>query len=624
MLWKKVLTTLVLCISWCMYADELSDAFNGAVDGAKNSFSGVSNMVDGMAAAFTGECHGANCYYTFAVWNDSPGPILAAREDVKKVLGADFDGDVIEAYAIDPYKHFGGSPGVPFYHAHLYYKIALQIDKNNEHMYEQYGTTAPTSRSKPSWHSLYRKNIAIPDPDSSHVYYYRVYSQQGVVKAEYLGMKTTTDQFNGVFFNNSSFSGITLKFLKNKKTYQVTLEPGTFSTLSSDTEVEHSIRPDSKEQRYFTFLRDNKQFMQLPIPVEGIANMMQDPKNPKKFIAGDPMVYTYEVYQGSSGPSVGLQGLSIGHYTQMIDPKSTTKAVVRDINPVECHVWLQSAAQALQAQKASKDTPSFLDFPGQVWIIYQTHDSVIQQKITPGSVADFTLVRPQIAEQQAYLYVVALDTTDDAKAKQWLARFTKGTIGKDAHKLVAPIQKFDAATVLSTIMPSPYGTIDDTAQGGSGVVGKVLLVDAFSPRGVGFGPFYYTINPMLIQLDQLRDTFVAFLDGKKMGTESAKEAFYQQFDTKLIEMIQTYPSKPQAVINQIFSWLQQYGYDRLFENPQASGSARVLNSLGKKARDILISGPVSIQNYPAFAQAGSNEYVLSGGQKPTTWPATRT
>lgn len=605
-------------VAFCAHADDLSDAFNNVVNTVKNT--GVSMGV-GIAETFSGECLRSNCYYTFAIWNDSPGPIRAAREDVKKVMGVDFDGDIIESYVIAPFDHFGGAQGTPFYHSNLYFKVALQIDKNNENMYQNYSKIHGTP-NKPFWQSLYRKNIAIPDPDSTHVYYYRVYSQQGVVKAEYLGLKTTSDQFSGVFYNNTT-TPVHLKFLKNSVSYQVTLEPGTFSILNSDPNTSNSIRPTEKdkEQRFFTFLNNGKQFMQIPVTPIGICNLLPDPKKQGAFTVGDPMVYTYEVYQGHSGLAAGMQGLAIGHYTQMADPKDQTKIVVRDINPVQCSVWLQSADQAKQQLPAAQQAESnFFDFPGQVWLLYQTSDWSLQQKITPGSVTDFMLLRPKISEQQASVYVVALNTQDDTKAKQWISRFLQGTIGKDATKVVDQIQKFDASTVFTTIVANPAGTIDDSAQNGSGLTGMLLVADSFTPRGVGSGPFYYTIPPLIVRLDQLQEIFNSFFDGKKVGTAQDQVTLSQTLAQKIVSWIKIYSTQGAQVTNDVIALLTKYGADRLLSST-AKGQ---LTALGKKALDMILTGPVSIKNYPAIVQAGNNEYILSGGEKPTSWPAKST
>ena len=47
---------------------------------------------------------------------------------------------------------------------------------------------------------------------------------------------------------------------------------------------------------------------------------------------------------------------------------------------------------------------------------------------------------------------------------------------------------------------------------------------------------------------------------------------------------------------------------------------KTLNATGRQGFDLFVYGPVSIANYPLIYQAGSNEYILQAGQKPTDWP----
>ena len=67
--------------------------------------------------------------------------------------------------------------------------------------------------------------------------------------------------------------------------------------------------------------------------------------------------------------------------------------------------------------------------------------------------------------------------------------------------------------MLTTIPPNQLGIIDDTK--GSGVQGVVVLVDYFSPRGLGFGPYYYVVPPALIRVDQVSGLLGSFIDTEK-------------------------------------------------------------------------------------------------------------
>ncbi len=622
---SNILIKLGLVIIICMQiiitnADDGVDQLTGAFNGAWNSVKDYGeNFGTGIAATFSGKCIMAGgCSYSVMVWNDSPGPINAVIEDVKKVMGIDFDGDTIRAEVVQPYQYVGGVQNGLFWHMDLYFKVALQIDVNNPGLYESYSATKKPANPT-NWNTIFRKNIAYPDM-TNNVYYYRVYTDKTVPKAEYLGIKTTTNEFNGVFTNSAAQSAI-LKFMKNGQTYQATLEPGSFSLLSSDSLVKDSIRPakEGTEKRFLTFLKDGSTvFASLPLMPEAICGMQPNPVKPKEFIPSEPMLYTYEVFQNGQNFDVGMQGLALGHYPQTLGADAK-KNVVRDINPLECHVWYQSPDD-YKKKMDPKDTDMPFEPNGQVWISYTTKDSLFQKKIKAGDVVDFSLLRPQISEKKSSLLVVFVATQDDVKAKAFLKRLTDGVIGQDALEPVVKVSTFDAATVLSAVKPNLKGIIDDTkGNGNSGVKGLVLLVDRFSPRGLGYGPYYYQIPPALLRIDQLSGLFATFLDAKKISSDKEKlQKFSDDLDKKIIAWIVAYQTNKSGITQEITQFIQQYGADGFFET---KGGSKTLNALGKHGLDMLLSGPVSFENYPLIYQAGSNEFILLAGDKPKDWPA---
>ena len=140
---------------------------------------------------------------------------------------------------MNSYDHIGGQANGTFWHMDLYFKFAVQWDVNNKFLYESYSASGKPPRET-NWNALYRRNIAYPD--AKNVYHYRAYSERTIPKVEYLGIKTTTPEFNGVFLNSAT-QAVGLQCMKNGVSYTVTLEPDTFSLLSSDSWVKNSIRP---------------------------------------------------------------------------------------------------------------------------------------------------------------------------------------------------------------------------------------------------------------------------------------------------------------------------------------------------------------------------------------------
>jgi len=618
---KNIFLKFSLIIIFCLQTiiintddgvDQLTNAFNGAWGSVKDY---GENFGTGIAESFSGKCLKEDCNYTLIVWNDSPGTINVAIEDVKKLMGINVDGSVNHEVQVPPYENKGGVPKGIFWHMDLYFKVALQIDVNNLGLYESYSAAQKPS-GLTNWNTIFRKNIAYPD--AKNIYYYRTYTDKSVPKAEYLGIKTTTNEFNGVF-TNSAAQSVTLKFMKNNQNYEVTLESGTFSLLSSDSQTPHSIRPakDATEKRFLTFLKDGTIFATLPLKAEAICNMQQNPAKPSEYIPSDPMLYTYEVFQGAQGLEVSMQGLALGHYPQTLGADAK-KNVVRDINPMECHVWYQSPEQYKKKMNEGDTDVPFEPY-GQVWISYVTKDSLFQKKIKAGDVVDFSIIRPLVSEKKSSLFVVFVVTQDDSKAKAFIKRLTDGVIGQDALAPVVTVSNFNASTVLSSVQPNVRGIIDDTkGNGNSGVIGLVLLVDTFSPRGLGSGPYYYVIPPALLRIDQLSGLLATFLDSKKVSTDkSVLKAFADDLDKKIIAWIAAYQTNKAGVTQEITNFIQQFGADGFFET---KGGSKTLNALGQHGLNMLLSGPVSFAHYPIIYQAGSNDFILLAGEKPKDWP----
>ncbi len=614
---------------------DVNDEADKALNNLKSIWDGATNFVSGMGQSFGYVPD--NYRYSFQVWNDSPAIIFAAAQTITKVLGAGFQGEVKTYRYLEPY----ANSDKEFLDEKLYFTIWLIYDKSNTN-YAQYQSTiedyakigaeaasplgaaigalagAIETTEALEKHSFFSKNINSPI-DPQYINFYRAYTHKGEIKGEFLGVKTTTDEFTGVFYNSSN-TDIAMQFIKDGIAYKATLERGnTFSLLNSSTSNPTSIRPpddEEKNQRAFTFFNGSMQIAALPIKSKGICNMQEDPTT-KKLIQGSPMVYTYEVSQGKLGIEVSMQGLAIGNYTQPTDVNNPKKNVIRDINPMECHVWYQSAQQAQDAAKKEKDydpTQLFFDTPDSVWLFYKTKDYTLQKKLSPGKVFDFTLLRPQLSEKQVRLFCVAIQSTDDTKALNFLNRLADGKMGKEALQLKTPVLKFDENTVLTTIQPNNRGLVDDTA--GSGVKGSLLFSDIITPHGVGVGPFYYEIKPPIGQLGQIVDLFTAYVDPKKFTQSTIMQ---QDIIQNVQKWISEYAKNKSAAVIEVTTYLQEKGVDEIITN--TSAPQRTLNANGKRGVQILVEGSVSIARYPLLQQAGSNEFVYYFGDKPDDWPS---
>ena len=674
--YSKIICFLLLFFCPLPAADpleHLKDSTENALEGIKGLWDGAGQFWEGLkgSVGFVD----AGYVYSFRVWNDSPAPIYAAAQQLTEVMGARFAGDIKTGGLVTPFNNSGGY----FYDQRLFVGVWLCADQSTGY-FDSYknvldspfvtgatiggavgmlggplgivtvpvgallggllgglvsvGTGIVTTEALENYKILH-KNIPLGTKNDKNVYHYRAYSDHGAVKAEYLGLNTVTQQFLGVFFNNTPHNDMSLQFAKDGASYKVTLEAGTFSLLESTTTDPLSIRPALGEIKTFTLSKADTILSVLPIGHEGLMSMVYD-ETAKKLVEGAPLLYTYELYEKGDTVEVGLQGLSIGKYTQTVDKKDSHKVVIRDINPARCHLWIQSAAQAQALVQAEENyvphyNTVFYDNNEQIWIMYKTKDYTLQQKVSPGSVVDFAIMRPLISEAATHMYVVSLQTSDDAKAKLFLDRLADGIIGQGA--LTTTFTIFDPKS-LGKQVPNTKGMISDTEADGSGIKGVVLLSDTFISWGVGVGPFYYSCGPVMLLINQMAEVILPFLDNAlftALEGSTIEDAKLKELSEKFPLWITLYATDQEAATQEVKTYIQTKGITSIFNNPTAPAVVRTFNETGKLLLDSIISGPMSLAN-PASMRTvpdpGSpigfkNWYAYNLEAKPAFWPQSK-
>jgi hypothetical protein len=674
---SKIITCLLLLFFCSLPAadplEQLKNSTENALEGIKDLWDGAGQFWEGLkgSVGFVD----ASYVYSFRVWNDSPAPIYAAAQQLTEVMGARFAGDIKTGGLVVPFNNSGGY----FYDQRLFVGVWLCADRDTGY-FDSYknvlnspfvtgatigggigmlggplgvvtvpvgallggvlgglvsvGTGIVTTEALDNY-SILHKNIPLGSKNDKNVYHYRAYSDHGDIKAEYLGINTATHQFLGVFFNNTSHNDINLQFGKDGASYKVTLEAGTFSLLESTTSNPVSIRPAQGEIKTFTFSKADTILSEIPIGYEGLMSMVYD-ETAKKLVEGTPLLYTYEVYEKNDSIDVGLQGLSIGKYAQTVDKNDPNKVVIRDINPVKCHLWVQSAAQA-QALVAAEEgyvpqySTVFYDINEQIWIMYKTKDYILQKKVSPGAVVDFTLIRPLLSEPATHMYVVSLQTNDDAKAHLFLQRLADGVIGQGA--LTTTFATFDPG-FLGKQVPNTKGMISDKGTGGSGINGVVMLSDTFISWGVGMGPFYYSCGPVMLLINQIAELMIPFLDATRftaLSDGTVEEAQLKELSEQFPMWITLYATDQEAAEREVKTYLQNKGIASLFTNPTAPAVIRTFNELGQLLLSSIISGPISLANPPYMRTVPDpssptsikNWYAYSLDAKPAVWPQSK-
>ncbi|MBI2775170.1 hypothetical protein HYX58_04155 [Candidatus Dependentiae bacterium] len=601
--------------------DDLKNKFVNTAQNASDGASGFLNGIGQSVGIVTADYH-----YSFQVWNDTANAVLAATQRIVPAMGMSISEDYDYAQIVEPFTNSGQS----FVNQQLYFSVALFADPKNSFA-QLLGKASVQDLQKvagaSAQYQILSRDIYPWPKDDNNMYFYRVYRAKTNFAAEYLGIKTATTDFLGMFYNNSA-KDVTLEFVKDSQDYKITLEAGTFNSLqSTSTNFPFSIRPQPGKKAAFNFSAGNNPFATMPIAQQGIGNVSYN-ETTKTYDPAGPMLYTYEVYSKDSGAlDVTIQGLSIGNFDQPISGK------LRDINPVQCHVWRQSAQQAqiertkAATKESTDDTTSIAyDAPETFWVAYKTQDYSIAKKVEAGKVLDFTIIRPQIKEKEAWLYGVTLLTNDDTKAKKFLDRLSEGKIGQGAVYTKAGL--IGGELDLSKMSANTNGLIADTDPkdgNRSGVIGYVIFADSFLPTGVDSSAnFYYFAPPPDLRIDQLLG-LIYFSDDSytkdQNGAIVLKPSIAQAAQKNFLSWLAQYPKNKANVQSEVKKYIQENGNAVLFVNGSGASGERVLTQQGQHMVDMILDGPISIANYPLLRKAGINYYVFTLGGRPDSWPS---
>jgi hypothetical protein len=672
---------------------------------------------------------GDSYIFNYLGWNDSPIPIVTTHQQIRSIMGTQFQGNLDDQALIPPFKKFSDSVFIQTgtsqnlstnadqkaYQTHkLYLGAYAFVDPDQKKIeypsslsdYQQnYQSISPTLPSivkklQPSNTDVgsivadiaslgllelfrvtfstqflvkaataYKILIEKGVENDDNVWIFRVYKNTEGIQGEVLWGGTTsvvgfTQDFSGVFFSNANQEDIYMQFTKDGITHVVNLEPNTFNYLQS-SKKSNSIRPkESTDHVGISFFKGRPptghQFAYLPLMPYGLANVLDtstgnpDDANYKPaYSIGGPKQYTYEIYTNKSGSlSLAVHSLTPGKYPvpvmtshmQVSDAWRTdadkefvmTSTILygrRDINPATCNVWYKDATMWQQERETEfkKTTTEALSYsqipinpPENVWACYQSKDTVVRKKIAPGAVESFKIIRPGFYEQdKGWLYLVSIQSNDDAKTEQFLDRISSGAIGKEARNAHIEIpgigNQETLAAALNFMQPSTLGLIYDTNNGNdqnsTGLTGALLCIDSFVANGDGDGPFFYQVLPPFLQVSDLIAVMQLKVD-EKTGQPLYDE---KELAMNLVGWITDYyANKVDAVTAGITLYLQRFGNDNLFANPEEQPERRKFSTIGLQVRDSLLTGPVSIKNYPLLRYCGIN-YPLTT-EVPTGWP----
>ena len=592
----------------------------------------IKSMMTSMGQTFGAPPAGYT--YNYQVWSDASVPIYIEQEGMASFMGAFFP----SAKGVFGKKTlpaiFDASAGVNqavYTNQDYYFKMYISDDKDasKNPIYKQSLTQLPLHKNDPT------------------VYYYHVYTAGGFKKGnavhgpavESMGYQDPTQlnnpdptkqgnvkfssQLSQISFYNSSSSDVQISLTYGAQPYTFTAEKYSYNFLGLPTKQAKSDdkKADSQADLPAFSLRPNTitfssynlktqtydQFRALSLPATGF----------------DGTNYTIEIFQDpGKSLEIGIQGFNPGNYDLGVTPRT------RDITPCPCTFWYQSNAQQGSAA-------GYLDLPGQVWIVYGGQDSPIASKVTPGQVVTWNLTRPLLSQSDQFLYFLYVVTSDDAIAQKFVEKFAAQTIGKniyneyvsaskrpmdltattqtglDVHGDMQVVQQtLTADQQVAALMGSlniASGIIQDTDQG---IVGYLVGADVFTPKGLGFGRFYYTLAPSVMNFNGIVSLVLSCLDSTKTTTLGGSSTDIQKSITQTVNSwFVAYLKQPSSVQALVQKYLLQFGNAQIVDT--TSGK---LTKYGTNQMQSIISGNISLQ-YPSMKLSTvTNQYVYDFGK----------
>lgn len=605
---KKILWSVIILQSFCLF---------GKFD--------IKKMLEKMTETSKGYV------YSFEVWNDAHVPVYVEQEALGTFMGAFFP----------IAKGFYGKKNIP--------ALADAQGEPNRAVYlkeNYYFNLYMSSNSSPHTHPVYEESfMQLPlKKNDPNVYYYHAYTSKSYTRGkiqhgvdiEMLGYQNPNElnnsdaskrgnikfgpQLSQLAFYNSSSTDVQVSLMYDTEPYIFTLEKYSYNFLNLPTPLEESDNKAALEQL------KKPPFSLRPNVLKFFTGKVDQNNQPFKIlqissVGFDDTNYVIEIFQDENKPlDVGVQGFNPGNYDLATIPH------VRDLTPCPCSFWYQSVAQA----GASK---GLVDLPGQIWVIYNGADSPIASQVTPGQVVTWNLVRPlnSQADQMVYFFYVA--TTDIQVAQKFIQNIMDQKIGADVtqaflHAAQDPMQSFatqqidmqakDTSAVTSELSAAQQvqaltgalsvskGVIEDKEQG---VIGYMVGGDIFSPQGVGFGRFYYTLAPSMVEMSGVATVLSGCLDSSKTVTLASSGADLQVvLKKKVQDWFVAYLKNPKDVVDQVQQFLLQYGDSKIVD------AAGELTKFGSNRLQAIVAGSVSLKYPPMKLSTISNQYVYDFGK----------
>lgn len=610
----------------------------------------IKEMFEGMGTSFGAPPVGYT--YSYEVWSDASVPVYVEQEGYASFMGAFIPRANVEAAPgvkkVDRYYQKKTLPSI--------FDVAGSVSKAVYHDQNYYFKMYIGANPNPHTNPIFKQSLLqLPlKKRDSKIFYYHVYTSGGFskgnathtpavemmgyqdpeqdAKSKTKGSVVFSSQLSSIMFYNSSSIDTQVTLTYGSDEYTFSLEKFSYNLLSLPTpeakkkpnaisiDDKQSDKDDEKLSPAFslrpntlTFASyDTEKKVYTPFRTLVLADTGFD---------GCP--YVMEVFQDpGKSLEVGIQGFNPGNY----DVPVTSR--VRDITPCPCTFWHQSFEQAGAIE-------GYTDLPGQIWVIYNGADSPVHMKVSPGQAAGWNLVRPLVGQGDQFVYFIYVVTTDDAVAEKFIEKVLAKTIGANIldeyQKLLdAPIEKFtehqdldltrdvdktkninltpeqQVAAVMGNLSVSD-GVIEDKEQG---VIGYIVGTDIFTPRGLGFGRYYYVLSPSIISIGNLVSLIYGCLDYSKISKlGSSDDAIQKNLSNTVQGWFANYIKKPADVQKQVEQYLIGYGNAKMVD-----AKAGTLTKYGNNRLESIMNGPISFK-YPSMKLSTVlNQYVYDFGK----------
>jgi hypothetical protein len=520
------------------------------------------------------------------------------------------------------------------YYFHFY--VSANSDVMKDPVYFQPLTSLPLKKHDPNIYfyniftkKVYKRGSIYREPEVEILGYYNPDTKDDSKK----GNIVINKQLNTIFFHNSSSKDAFVSLKYASKELEFTIEAYSYAQLTIPTpEEEKNADPSQPSQPMFSLRPNILHFYEVQHSGKDRKYKNFTSFNlPGDDVAGYPC--NIEIYEQESHElAICLQGFMSGNYDQPVTQR------VRDVTPCPCVFWYQSTEQLPGSE-------GYSNLPGQVWMVYQGQDSQIIEKVGCGQTISFDLVRPLIEQSDTYLYCLYVVTHDDAQALQFIRNFIDKKTGLNVYanysaavnkKIVESFQSQtesqisltkqssaiqdsetlslqDQLAILQGPVDGNYAVIEDV---NLGMVGYCLGADVFTPKGLGFGRFYYSLAPSIIDTSALVPFLLSLLDQDACkNLAQTDEQLQEILGQKVNQWVKNYIDDKKLVTEQVTNFIISYGKSMLFDEN------KMLSDFGQSRVQNFMTGNVSIQFPPMKLSVMTNYYVYDFGKsKPKNMP----